>query len=924
MLKINYAWIGVLLAVVVMGLIFIIPTASVGYPITCDGKECLKNASENRSLYSQNANVTIVKISSDNDKIVNKLEDFNFYIGVYNYGLDGATVNVTDVLPSCFMYRNSSLEYYNASGYEVSPVPCGNSSNNCDFTATSLDGGGTLLKWHNLHLEQAYNDSSMSKPLFIITIKVTSEDCYGNYTNYANYTGIDDRGYGLDEVDELCQGNYMETCNTWESEGFSNYNACIDYCSAEWDNVNNLINEANASIFINGTPHINLPIYKYAPENSTIGENFTYNITFTVLHPYGNNSNITLIDNLPPQVSLISCNDSNCECNQGASIFNCTYNDLPNGTTKSIEVLVHVDEDAFGSATNYAYIQAFSIINSTCNMTANNDTTNTTRILSGYISGVVFNDTDRDGFYNQSEGDIPFSNYPVNITDGVRMWSVNTSSDGTYSVLVPFGNYNITTLQPANMKNTTPLIYMVDVNESKNYGGNDFGFKDNYGYISGIVFNDTDGSGDYNSTYDSPIANYPINITNGTHTWTVNTSPNGTYSIFVPFGTYNVTTVQPDDMQYTTASLYNVLVNETRDYTGNDFGFGNGLCPYEINPSCYPDANITVLINGVETYTFGQSGRPYNVTVVAKDRFGVPISNLTVRIVEKNGHNPFALTQYSESNVTNYLIGETRTDDEGKVSFTLVPTGGILNIEDNIGSYNITAYTSALCGLISIKNYNVANRHLPYPEKVLNTSVIPNYNDVILSKEKIYDVYARIRGWLDRGGGENHGITIYTNGTAVGMPIDVISGKLTGLHINVLNPNGTPVDGAKVVVTEKNGHNPFALTQYTQSNLTNYMVGETYTDAKGEVNFTIVPTGGILGLDDNIGNYSVVLEVRLNNSPPCDYSNVVYMGNINVVNRDLPYPFGFGFEVPNQDPDIINSKERIFDIYTRIRGWLTG
>jgi len=454
------------------------------------------------------------------------------------------------------------------------------------------------------------------------------------------------------------------------------------------------------------------------------------------------------------------------------------------------------------------------------------------------------------------------------------------------------------------------------------------------GVISGRVFNDSNVNKFNDSNEQGLQTTIWINGTdiNGRNFLKNVTSDvtTGLFSLFVPFGIYNISVVPLSGMINTTPQIYERNVNyENRSSEDNLFGFyiPQGVCPLK-NDSCYFNSNITVFIDGNDTTNeFAYSGKPYSITVYARDKDGNPISNAIIRIWEWNGHNPFALSQFGQNgnNVTNYAVAEVKTDSNGNARFTIVPTGGIMGEESYVGTYNITLHLFANCSPAPIfsRYFNVRNRDLPNTAYYINIS---NKEDVHSSNNYIVNLYSRIKDWLAEGGGENHSIIIYTNGTVEGMDFNVTSGKPVGLNITVKYPNETVVSNATLRIIEKNGHNPFALSQFGTdgSNLTNYAIAEVKTDINGNARFTIVPTGGIIGKESYIGNYSIEFNVFVDDFTGC--KDVVLGADekflIACRNRDLPQSSPPAYGIYNIG-DIRSSNNYIVNLYNRIKNWLS-
>lgn len=809
----------------------------------CDGQEpenCSDWIGANHTVTVGKPDVVVSKFSSTNS--ITAGGNFTFTLWVYNYGngTNGGIHNLTvsDTLDTCFVYINNSrsITYYRGTSIYTTP----------SYTNFS-DSNGNLI-WF-IPLMEGANNPLYNFTRFKIVFNVTTNDCHGNFTNFVNASGNISNNAGgcpLGYLCEICRGNnYTSKCEqqwnddseeTCDCTGWSDAMDCIQDCEYRINSSNDVNSrlKANASVEIISQYPINLTLSKSAPQNTTYGAVIQFNISWSVKHPTGNKTNITITEYLPPQVSS-NCNNasnsSNCSVQNNGENIVWDFKNIPDGTNGTVYLNVSVIS-LTGNILNKVEIRGES-----GNKTANERASSNTEILAGHISGKVFNDINANGTWEAGEGGLSTTIYISGITKDGKPYSITINPplvDGTFDVIVPYGTYNITAVPITNMTNTTPL------------------------------------------------------------------------------------------------TIYNAVVNTPGGSTGNNFGFytPGGVCP-PVNVSCYPNANITIYINGNDTTTtFEHSGRPYNITVYAKNSSGAPIPNATIRIWEWNGHNTFALSQFGSdgANVTNYAIAEVKADNNGFATFTIVPTGGIKDMENYIGPYQITTNVYAPCsqGPIFQRNYDVSNRDLPTNFFPINP---PNKGDVSNSNNYIVYIYKRVVAWLSKGGGENHNVTIYTNGTIIGLDFNATSGKPIGLNITALYWNNeTPVKNATIRITEKNGHCPFALSQFgsSGSNVTNYMIAEVRTDVNGNARFTIVPTGGIKDMDNYIGAYGIDVDALFGSIDECntEFFDVPVSANITVSNRDLPLPYPPYEIVPNQG-DVSNSNNYIVYIYKRVVGWLS-
>ena len=341
---------------------------------------------------------------------------------------------------------------------------------------------------------------------------------------------------------------------------------------------------------------------------------------------------------------------------------------------------------------------------------------------------------------------------------------------------------------------------------------------------------------------------------------------------------------------------------------------GTTGCTYRCGGAPQPACNLTVLINGAQVSNFTNAGEPYNVTVLV-DQGGSPI-NAYVAIEESNGYSIFVMPQFQESNISVGMRGETSTGADGIVSFTAVPTGGMGINSEAIGSYNITvrAYIDEVeCNNTSLE---VTYPNLPEPSGKVSP---PNIENIRYFKDKVAIAYLRIKDWLAAGGGEIVNLTVWMNNGSYESSIDLsnlTAGKPYGFNVRVLY-DSDPVANAEVCFVERNGFPPFILPQYVDSNVSNYAYGCGKTNSNGELNLTIVLTGGVGINSGAIGSYGAWVDVV-----GLDMEGVrVNLGCGN--NCNFPEASGSTTTIPNQE-NIRWFKDQIAKVYLRIRDWLAG
>ncbi|MGC8885441.1 MAG: hypothetical protein ACP5KK_03050, partial [Candidatus Nanoarchaeia archaeon] len=344
----------------------------------------------------------------------------------------------------------------------------------------------------------------------------------------------------------------------------------------------------------------------------------------------------------------------------------------------------------------------------------------------------------------------------------------------------------------------------------------------------------------------------------------------------------------------------------------NITNFGSIFAPLGSSGLVPVTCNLTVLINGSQVSNFTNAGEPYNVTVNVTNSSGSPV-DANVTIIEENGYSIFVMPQFAQSNISVAMIGKTTTGLDGIVSFTAVPTGGEGINTNAIGNYNITVSADLGGQICNSTTLQVTYPNLPEPTGKRSP---PNLANVRYFKDKVAIAYLRVKDWLVAGGGEIINLTIWTNKTIEGtLPSSFKAGKPYGFNITVKNSttNG-PVPDINVTFIEQNGFPPFILPQFSESNVSNFAVGYGKTDSNGNIQVTIVPTGGV-GIDTNaIGNYS--MELRL------EELNISIKLNCTGDDCNFPDVSGSGSIIPNQE-NIRWFKDKIAIVYLRIKEWLS-
>lgn len=325
-------------------------------------------------------------------------------------------------------------------------------------------------------------------------------------------------------------------------------------------------------------------------------------------------------------------------------------------------------------------------------------------------------------------------------------------------------------------------------------------------------------------------------------------------------------------------------------------------------------SNFTVIIDGNVTTIMGVAGQPVNLTVVNAT------SGITVKLTEHNGWLPLALPQYQDTVVSNDAIGLVTPLVNGAIQpVTMIATGGSVLLDPQVGNYSTKAEVLDSNGAVLGTVYlNVTVRNLADPAASATHNVsLPNDLNIesgILHIYRIYDAYRTYSG------GPTYNITIYSNNSATGIPASLVSAMPVSLNITLIdvsqNPGGAPMPNATVVVTEKNGYVTWALNQFMTSNMTNYGIGYAQGSPGGKARFVIIPTGGVVGQEDQIGNYSFVISVQ-NQS-----GSTVFSRAVAVTNRDYSTPPSYnGGPLPNQN-NVESAILYVYRSYDRVKSWL--
>jgi uncharacterized repeat protein (TIGR01451 family) len=191
------------------------------------------------------------------------------------------------------------------------------------------------------------------------------------------------------------------------------------------------------------------------------------------------------------------------------------------------------------------------------------------------IAGTVFNDANANGAPDADEGGL--AGIPLDLQDagGVVVNSATSGSDGSYAFTgLAAGSYTVAaTIDSARAQTTTnPASVTLDSNSSAVTGVN-FGSLLPAGSISGLVFNDANGSGAQDSG-EVGLEGVTVSLldANGNQTQATTTA-DGTYAFTGLYaGTYQVSEVLASDRVQTTSNPALIPLTVTQAVTGVNFG----------------------------------------------------------------------------------------------------------------------------------------------------------------------------------------------------------------------------------------------------------------------------------------------------------------------------------------------------------------
>ena len=182
-----------------------------------------------------------------------------------------------------------------------------------------------------------------------------------------------------------------------------------------------------------------------------------------------------------------------------------------------------------------------------------------------------------------------------------------------------------------------------------------------------------------------------------------------------------------------------------------------------------------IYIDGEETKTFEETGRPFNLSMRMQDSDNVSMPNATVRITEEAGVNNFIPTQSWEADAgqeietrgtTSVTHAEFKSDRDGWVSITVIPTGNRLfaeeyehlDAEEFLGDYKIkmsghTYYNNSFIfrendEFLNHTDFEVENVG-EYGSRPPEGTELPNIGRHLdIAFKNIYTLFTRFRDWI--------------------------------------------------------------------------------------------------------------------------------------------------------------------------------
>jgi len=537
-----------------------------------------------------------------------------------------------------------------------------------------------------------------------------------------------------------------------------------------------------------------------------------------------------------------------------------------------------------------------------------------------FVSGLVFNDTPvggnlPDGIFNTTQGDSGLANVTLLVYNGSVPYVNAKSNDfGYFNIQLLPGIYTLE-VQPNwdDWDPTTASSIVIDVttsNQSSNFGlyYNPFGTQ--VLYITGVVFNDTNGDGIWNSTTEAGIPNISVYRNDTPSAISVSTDANGVflfdnqqkgnYTVFLDNNTmrlqlpgYIITTYYSVDVSLTNApvggiyfGVYEVGVVSGWVYYNNDSIPG-------FNPATdYPIRDVTILLNGTTStrtdangfYIFdGLTPGYYEVQEIPLDQWNCT----SPRVVVGDNFNAPMVVNFTNEPLSTMKFNITGTvfldDDRDGINDIAYPGGDspfrtatTVRVKYANGTTLMTNTTSTTTGIYYLNNLPAGEDYIVYinniggyafttPQNVtiqnLFSNQVVDFGIYSTSTNATYTIsglkYNDTAPYGDWNPGDtlmtNWGIYLY-NGTNTLPPPFAMNYTYNG---NYFFDNLPPGIYTLVELVEPGWANQTASV--VSFNLTNHVVVNFFNNYTAFSNVTNLYTisGRVFNDIDNSGNYTV-------------------------------------------------------------------
>jgi hypothetical protein len=317
------------------------------------------------------------------------------------------------------------------------------------------------------------------------------------------------------------------------------------------------------------------------------------------------------------------------------------------------------------------------------------------------VSGLVFNDSDRNGIKGAGEVYSGTINVYADDSLGLPYASVTSNATGYFTLTgLPNGVYTIYPQIPSGWTNSTPARVTVTISGS-NVAGINFGIyktSANATYsIGGFKFNDTAKTGVYNSVSDPPINGWPIYLYSGVYSgtgfpiFTASTSGTGNYTFSnLNNGTYTV--IEGEMNGYSTVMARSQVITILGNSTANVI-FGNyklvPVPPYTITGLVFNDSDKDHIFDGADN---GYSG----ATVWINDASGTPLGSATT-----NSTGYYSFTNLANGTYTVYLQVPSGWTNSTLTQWSVTIAGS------SVQAPNTGIYLTGSVTYYSISGYNI-------------------------------------------------------------------------------------------------------------------------------------------------------------------------------------------------------------------------